>query len=167
METINFYRPNEIPYGCFSNFYRAPITIEGDSWQTSEHFFQAAKFFRTDPTWADEIFNAKTPSEAAQKGRDRKHLMHPLWEQIKDDVMRAAVLAKFTQHPELQKILLSTQDALLVEHTVNDSYWADGGNGTGKNMLGIILMEVREVILNNKVAPYIEDFKQRIRDKVR
>jgi hypothetical protein len=57
--------------------------------------------------------------------------------------MRDAVLAKFTQHPEIGKILLETGDAILIEHTVNDSYWADGGDGSGKNMLGIILMEVR------------------------
>jgi O-acetyl-ADP-ribose deacetylase (regulator of RNase III) len=42
--------------------------------------------------------------------------------------------------------LLSTGNDYLVEHTKNDSYWADGGDGTGKNMLGIILMEVRDSI---------------------
>jgi predicted NAD-dependent protein-ADP-ribosyltransferase YbiA (DUF1768 family) len=38
---------------------------------------------------------------------------------------------------------METGDATLIEHTANDSYWADGGDGSGKNMLGIILMEVR------------------------
>ena len=32
----------------------------------------------------------------------------------------------------------------LVEHTTNDAYWGDGGDGSGTNMLGRILMEVRE-----------------------
>ena len=58
--------------------------------------------------------------------------------------MRKAALAKFTQHDDLQVLLLSTGDAKLVEHTTNDSYWGDGGDGSGKNMLGRILMEVRE-----------------------
>jgi ribA/ribD-fused uncharacterized protein len=57
--------------------------------------------------------------------------------------MREAVRAKFTQHEDLRKILLGTQDALLVEHTPRDSYWGDGGDGSGKNMLGRILMEIR------------------------
>jgi predicted NAD-dependent protein-ADP-ribosyltransferase YbiA (DUF1768 family) len=34
----------------------------------------------------------------------------------------------------------------LIEQTQNDAYWGDGGNGSGKNMLGRILMEVREKI---------------------
>ena len=32
----------------------------------------------------------------------------------------------------------------IVEHTENDGYWGDGGDGSGKNMLGQILMRVRE-----------------------
>jgi ribA/ribD-fused uncharacterized protein len=58
--------------------------------------------------------------------------------------MHEVVLAKFTQHPSLRELLLSTGDALLVEHTAHDSYWGDGGNGSGKNLLGQILMRVRE-----------------------
>ena len=57
--------------------------------------------------------------------------------------MRVAVLAKFTQHDDLREILLSTGDAKIVEHTENDDYWGNGGYGSGKNMLGCILMEVR------------------------
>ena len=59
-------------------------------------------------------------------------------------MMRTAVLAKFSQHHEIREILLSTGDAQLVEHTTNDRYWGDGGDGSGKNMLGQILMSVRE-----------------------
>jgi predicted NAD-dependent protein-ADP-ribosyltransferase YbiA (DUF1768 family) len=36
-----------------------------------------------------------------------------------------------------------TGNAELVEHTTNDHYWADGGDGTGRNMLGVLLMELR------------------------
>jgi ribA/ribD-fused uncharacterized protein len=61
--------------------------------------------------------------------------------------MRKAVRAKFTQHPDLRAILLGTGDARLVEHTENDSYWGDGGDGSGKNWLGKILMEIREELL--------------------
>jgi hypothetical protein len=57
--------------------------------------------------------------------------------------MRAALQAKFAQHPGLRSFLLQTGDAELIEHTKNDSYWADGGDGTGKNRLGQLLMELR------------------------
>lgn len=58
--------------------------------------------------------------------------------------MRQAVRAKFTQHDDIRAILLATGDAKLVEHTDNDAYWGDGGDGSGKNLLGQILMEVRD-----------------------
>ncbi len=58
--------------------------------------------------------------------------------------MHEAVLTKFTQHADLREILLGTGDAVIVEHTANDSYWGDGGDGSGKNKLGQILMRVRD-----------------------
>ena len=82
--------------------------------------------------------------EAARKGRDRKRRLRRDWESVKEQIMRDAVLAKFSQHPELTELLLSTGDAVIVEHTENDDYWGDGGDGKGKNRLGHILMSVRE-----------------------
>ena len=139
--TINFYHLNE-PFGEFSNFARFPIRLRGKTWPTSEHFFQAQKFAGTPRE--EEVRQAKSPGEAARLGRDREHRLRRDWESAKDDVMREAVRAKFSQHDELRALLLSTGDEILVEHTENDSYWGDGGDGSGKNMLGRILMEVRE-----------------------
>jgi ribA/ribD-fused uncharacterized protein len=81
---------------------------------------------------------------AARMGRSRKHPLRSDWETVKDDIMREALRAKFTQHQVLRSLLLETSDAELIEHTTNDSYWADGGDGTGKNRLGQLLMELRE-----------------------
>jgi ribA/ribD-fused uncharacterized protein len=139
--TINFYHLNE-PFGEFSNFARFPISLRGKTWPTSEHFFQAQKFAGTPRE--EKVRQAKSPGEAARLGRDRAHRLRTDWESAKDDVMREAVRAKFSQHDELRALLLSTGDEALVEHTENDSYWGDGGDGSGKNMLGRILMEVRE-----------------------
>jgi len=58
--------------------------------------------------------------------------------------MREAVEAKFRQHDELRALLLETGDATLIEHTENDDFWGDGGDGTCHNELGRILMAVRE-----------------------
>lgn len=46
-------------------------------------------------------------------------------------------------HDRLGRMLTSTGDAELVEHTTNDHYWADGGDGSGKNRLGALLMQLR------------------------
>ncbi|WBW99707.1 NADAR family protein [Oceanirhabdus sp. W0125-5] len=111
-------------------------------WKTSEHYFQAMKFEGTEHY--DLINQAKTPMIAAKMGRDRTRPLRKDWEDVKDDIMYKALKAKFDSDEELRNILLSTGDALLIEHTRNDLYWADGVDGTGKNMLGILLMKLRE-----------------------
>ena len=148
MNTISFYSTKGI-FGCFSNFSRHPITLDGHEWPTTEHYFQAKKFEGT--SHEDELRKASSAMEVARKGRERNRPLRSDWEQVKDDIMRKAVRAKFTQHLDLRETLLSTGDAVLVEHTVNDSYWGDGGDGSGKNMLGKILVEIREELKNDHI----------------
>lgn len=140
---IKFYSTSD-EYGDFSNFARYQIKLKGKKWPTSEHYFQAMKFQNSKDQEA--IRKAKTPMEAARSGRDRKKKLRRDWESVKDNIMREAVLAKFTQHKNLAELLISTGSAELIEHTENDAYWGDGGDGKGKNMLGRILMEVRRKI---------------------
>ena len=66
------------------------------------------------------------------------------WHHVKQQVMRKALRFKFTQNAHLKSVLLATGDATLIEHTKRDSYWGDGGDGTGQNMLGFLLMAVRK-----------------------
>lgn len=138
---INFYHLEE-DYGSFSNFARYPIELKGKIWPTSEHYFQAQKFIGTDHE--EEVRLAESPRVAAQMGRDPSRPLRADWEIVKDKVMREAVMAKFTQHLELRNMLLGTGYSLLIEHTENDSYWGDGGDCKGKNMLGRVLMEIRQ-----------------------
>ena len=140
-EPIKFYSTAD-EYGEFSNFAAYPIKLQGKRWPTSEHYFQAQKF--KDAGHREQIRKAKTPMIAARLGRDRKKKLRRDWESVKDNIMRDAVMAKFSQHEELRDILLATGEAKLVEHTSNDAYWGDGGDGSGKNRLGLILMHVRE-----------------------
>ena len=140
-DTIRFYGVND-EYGEFSNFALYPITLRGKRWPTSEHFFQAQKF--DDERDRDAVRCAKTPTLAARLGRDRKRKLRRDWEAVKVSIMREALDAKFRQHPELAALLLGTGDALLVEHTENDDYWGDGGDGSGRNELGRLLMALRD-----------------------
>jgi N-glycosidase YbiA len=137
---IHFYTTTG-RYGCFSNFSRHPIKLGGKTWPTSEHYSQAQKFAGTEHE--DEVRKASTAMIAARMGRDRRRPLRRDWDSVKDRIMLDAVRAKFTQHEELHAVLLGTGDARLVEHTTNDSYWGDGGDGSGKNRLGQILMQVR------------------------
>ena len=143
---INFYSVTA-EYGCFSNFSAHPFTLKGKRWRTTEHYFQAQKFAGTPDE--EEVRMAKSPIIAARMGRSRKRPLRRDWESVKDQVMLDAVRAKFAQHDELRETLLATGDAKLVEHTGNDAYWGDGGDGSGKNRLGQILMRVREELRAN------------------
>lgn len=138
---INFYSTSG-EYGCFSNFSKHAVHLKGKRWPTTEHYFQAQKFAGTEHE--EEVRKCKTAREAANTGRSRKLPLRRDWESAKDRVMLDAVRAKFTQHEDLRAILLGTGAAKLVEHTENDSYWGDGGDGSGKNRLGQILMQVRD-----------------------
>src|SRR5262249_30951784 len=147
-DVINFYSVGD-EFGCFSNFAPYPIRLGGKSWPTSEHYFQAQKF--EDEQQREAIRRAKSPMLAARMGRDRKHKPRRDWESVKVSVMTEAVRAKFTQHDELRAVLLSTGNATIVEHTENDDYWGDGGDESGKNMLGQILMRIRSEL--NEAEP--------------
>ena len=109
---------------------------------TSEHYFQAQKFYGTE--YVEIIRLLDNPMKAAKMGRNRNLPIREDWEEVKDDVMRKAVYAKFSQNIELKNILLDTDSEYIVENTSNDYYWGCGTNGSGKNMLGIILMEIRD-----------------------
>lgn len=141
--TIYFYG-TRTQYGCFSNFSRHGFELDGVWWPTSEHYFQAQKFAGT--PHADQIRGVKTPKDAARMGRDRSRPLRSDWEQVKDDIMRKAVLRKFETHADIREVLLSTGDAPIVENAPGDYYWGCGADGSGKNMLGQILMEVREIL---------------------
>jgi N-glycosidase YbiA len=141
MDRIEFYSTKD-EYGFLSNFAPYPIVVDGRAWPTSEHYFQARKF--PDAQYQETIRQAKSPMIAARLGRSRKVPIRPDWEQVKDDNMLAALRTKFAQHESLRQALLATGDAMLVEHTKNDCYWADGGDGTGRNRLGELLMKVRK-----------------------
>ena len=77
-------------------------------------------------------------------GRDRARPLRADWEQVKDDVMRRGVLRKFETHADIRALLLETGDEPIVENAPGDYYWGCGKDGSGKNMLGRILMETRE-----------------------
>ena len=141
---IYFYSTREVPYGCFSNFSAHGFALDGAWWPTSEHYFQAQKF--AGMPHAEQIRRAPTPKIAANLGRERKRPLRADWEAVKDDVMRVAVLEKFTRHADLRAILLATDDEEIVENAPSDYYWGCGADGSGKNMLGIILMEVRAAL---------------------
>jgi len=141
--SIKFYSTKG-KYGCFTNFSRHKISLDDKLWPTTEHYYQAQKFITIDPDYSEKIRLSKKPRDAFNLGQT--HEIRVDWNKVKDDYMRLAVITKFYFHDNIQKILLSTGKETLIEDSPVDYYWGCGKDGTGKNMLGKVLMEVRGVI---------------------
>jgi ribA/ribD-fused uncharacterized protein len=145
MNEIRFYRANEKPYGAFSNLFRRPVMFEDTTFATAEHAYQAGKARR--PEVRAWLMAAPSPALLAMAAHGLYQWdITPSWSRIKFDRMRAVLHAKFTQHDDLREILCSTGTARLVEAATVDNavnrVWGEV-NGVGKNMLGVLLMELR------------------------
>ena len=144
---IKFSKTND-KYGCFSNFYLAPVNFNGMTFTNNEAAWQAQKC-AIKRTIAN--FQTKTPSQAKASGRRVK--LRPDWEEVKYGLMVDVCYAKFTQNEDLKDILLSTGNEELCENTTgwHDNIWGNCEcpkckDIIGKNLLGKALMEVRDRI---------------------
>jgi len=127
------------------SFEEPRITIDGDEWAGSEAYYQAQKSFGTpDYETVKRLMQNAAPMQAYYIGGS--HALRSDWEQVKDQVMAKAVLAKFTQNESLKELLLSTGEHPLVQVKRGDRHWGTGSNSNGKNMLGVLLMELRTAL---------------------
>lgn len=141
-------------YHFLSNFSAAEVWLDGMSFPTVEHAYQAAKTF--DIRARVKIQHADTPNEAKKLGR--KVTLREDWEEVKDEVMYKLLRQKFSQHPTLSQQLVATGDQQLMEgNWWGDRYWGVC-RGQGKNMLGVLLMQVR-----TEIAPKVLEAQKRTR----
>lgn len=127
-------------YRFLSNFYEAPVTYGGLTYQSNEAAFQAQKCLTEEEM---RRFTALSPSSAKSLGRRVK--LRPDWEAVKIGIMEEIVRAKFTQNGELAIKLINTGERELIEgNTWHDTFWGvDMKTRKGKNHLGQILMKIR------------------------
>ena len=139
MSTIAHFRG---AHAFLSNFAPSPVVLDGVTYPTVEHAFQAAKTFDADER--EQIRDANTPPTAKRLGR--KVALRADWEQVKFGIMRDLLRQKFAI-PELRQALLDTGDAELIEgNNWNDRTWGKvlmKGQWVGKNWLGDLMMAIR------------------------
>ncbi|MBA3752347.1 NADAR family protein [Candidatus Dependentiae bacterium] len=146
---IYFYTKGK-PYYEFTNFAEGyPFILNGDTWYTSEQYYQAQKFvsnkllyntirdFRTDK-------NGSAGKKAFDFAQSHKGQADQQWNKKSLNVMLDALTAKFDQNPALDNMLSSTKKAVLVEDSPVDFFFGAGKNGTGENHLGKLLMKIRK-----------------------
>lgn len=140
--SIRFFHPKG-KNGWLSNFSPHRIIANGATWPTAEHLYQALKF-PCDPERQRRIREAGHPGAAKEIAHEPGAPIGADWESRKVDVMRQVLRLKFAQHADLRERLMQTGDERLVEHRTRDAFWGDGGDDSGQNMLGRLLMEIRK-----------------------
>ncbi|WP_309399658.1 NADAR family protein [Cerasicoccus maritimus] len=150
---------DQIDKSCLSNWYPSPFTRDGWHYPTAEHYMMAQKaaLFGDEATQR-RILEAYTPDEAKKLGRLVRNFDEAVWRERRFDIVTKGCLAKFQQNPAMRNFLLSTGDQVLVETSPRDLVWGIGflasepqwqqpRNWRGLNLLGFVLMEVRQRLL--------------------
>ena len=141
---INFYIREEA-YGWLSNFWRATQIVGKEVYPTNEHYYQSQKGEL--PSVRDWIKKAPTAYLAMCAGRSLREGKEGryVWPAIREDIMLKGLRVKFKNH-DLRKKLLATGDAIIHEDSPTDMFWGK----KGEDMLGKLLMQVREEILEEE-----------------
>ena len=142
---VVYANKDDISYGFLGNFHSSQVKIKISTTQnifpTSENAFQASKCINSNDI---EKFTKCSALSAFYTGH--KIAIRSDWNDVKNIIMEKVIYNKFSQNEVLREKLLATGDAYLIEHTPvknRDKYWADNKDGTGMNMLGKCLMNVR------------------------
>lgn len=124
----------------FSNYSLHPVTTELGTFPTSEAAYQAYK----DPTnneYIEKQKNAKSPAMSKYIGKHCK--LRDDWDNCKIHIMYNVLSLKIKQNPDVKHNLINTGLRPLIEHTRNNYFWGDGGDGSGKNNIGKLLCKIR------------------------
>ena len=130
--------------GYLANYSNHGFYKNGIYYKTVEHYYQSEKFDNQEIK--NKIINAETPKEASSIGRDRNNKRKDNFKKIKNQVMLEGLLEKFRQNEDIRNKLLETNDEEIVEKTIDEYYWGIGKDGTGKNVIGHLLMKTRNII---------------------
>ena len=162
LEFLLFYGHKEIPgcvdEACLSQWYPCTFQVDGVNFYTTEQYMMAQKaLLFGDEETCGRIMAAKGPHDFKKLGRKVRGFQEGVWDANKYEIVLRANTAKFSQNKVLQEFLLSTGNAVIVECNPRDTVWGiamrkedpaalDPENWRGENLLGFVLMEVRDVI---------------------
>lgn len=160
---------NKIDKGCLSQWYMSDFIIDGRRYCCAEQFMMAkkAELFKDYET-LKEILKATSPKRIKELGRQVRNFEPSRWNAYKTGYVRQANLAKFSQKQELRDFICGTRGKILVEASPYDRIWGigmyesnkksvDPSSWLGTNLLGFILMEVRDEIMNSTQEQFSMD----------
>jgi ribA/ribD-fused uncharacterized protein len=169
-KAVVFYRTRE-SFGGLSNMASGyPLTVGGVHVPTAEALYQACRY-PFDPDVQLEILDQRSPMTAKMKSKAHLSGTRQDWLRVRHNVMRWCLKVKLAQNYErFSELLIATGDLPIVEKSRKDRYWGaipaiDGLTLSGRNVLGRLLMELREHLKSDPLEahlfvapPTIEDF---------
>lgn len=149
-EAVVFYKTKE-EFGGLSNMASGyPLQINLVRILTTEALYQACRFPHM-PEVQREIIGQHSPMTAKMKSKPHRETSRPDWNEVRYKVMRWCLRVKLAQNYEaFGRLLLATRDRPIVEQSRKDDYWGakltdeTGGTLIGQNVLGRLLMELRQ-----------------------
>lgn len=128
-------------YGWLSNFWRVDVVYMGEVYPSVEHAYQAAKC--TSEKDRQIIKNCASPALAKKTSRILPIISK--WEEVREGIMLYLLREKFKKEPFKTMLIETGQRELIEGNTWEDTFWGIC-NGKGKNILGKLLMKVREEV---------------------
>ena len=153
---VVFLKTNE-PFGGLSNMAPGfPLRVNSAAIRTSEALYQACRFPHI-PELQRRIIDQPSPMTAKMVGKPFRDNSRPDWERVRTKIMRWCLRVKLAQNFErFSSLLLATGDRPIVEQSRKDDFWGAKPESpsrlVGANILGRLLMELREIVRENGEA---------------
>ncbi len=156
-DLILFWKRDD-EYGCFSQWYEAPFTVEGIRYWTCEQYMMARKaLLFHDHECYKQIMKERDPAKVKALGRTVRNFDSAVWKKHNEEVIYTANYAKFSQNPRLKAILLKTAGCSIAEASPLDKVYGIGldefnpdawfpARWRGQNLLGKALEKVRDAL---------------------
>jgi type I restriction enzyme S subunit len=153
-ESVVFLKTDE-PFGGLSNMAGGyPIRVNGIRILTSEALYQACRFPHL-PDVQRMIIGENSPMTAKMRSKPYRKDSRRDWDQVRVRIMRWCLRMKLASNwSAFSELLLRTGDRPIVEQSRKDDFWGakavgDGSTLVGMNVLGRLLMELREQVKEN------------------
>jgi len=153
VEVVVVYKTKE-KFGGLSNMASGfPLLVNGVCILTTEALYQACRFPLL-PDVQRDIIAQHSPMTAKMKSKPHRKNTRPDWDEVRYKIMRWCLRVKLAQHyDKFGKLLLETSDRSIVEQSRKDDYWGakvmEDNILVGQNVLGRLLMELRERLKND------------------
>eukprot|EP01060_Flectonema_neradi_P006853 TRINITY_DN14715_c0_g2_i1.p1 TRINITY_DN14715_c0_g2~~TRINITY_DN14715_c0_g2_i1.p1 ORF type:complete len:165 (+),score=23.61 TRINITY_DN14715_c0_g2_i1:40-534(+) len=120
-----------VTYQSMDNFEECKFTVDGETWISSEQYYQAMKF--EDKSYREKIRTEPNTAAHWKMGQTKEFPQRPDWSAVKVDVMYKGNFEKFSQNENFRKELISTSGPI---RAFGFSFW--------KTWNSIILRRIRE-----------------------